>query len=105
MNVHVHVHNDPLQERFRNPLWADVDRLAEYLQEAFETVKAMRAGVPAAHHAQANRDLTGYVALLVLFTSAAVFGYGTARTFSSSGCTGFGDCWDHGAHPASRAVV
>jgi hypothetical protein len=65
----------PLQERFRNPLWSDVDRLAEYLQEALETVRAMRAGVPAAQHAQANRDMAAYTSLLVLFAAACGFLY------------------------------
>ena len=63
------------QNRFRNPLWEDVDRLAEYLQEAFETVMTMRANVPAEEHAVASRDMSLYTALLVIFSAACAFVY------------------------------
>jgi hypothetical protein len=69
------IHDSLPQNRFRNPLWEDVDRLAEYLQEAFETVMTMRANVPAEEHAVASRDMSLYTALLVIFSAACAFVY------------------------------
>ncbi len=60
------------QARFRSPLWATVDEVASYLEEAFETVKSMRVGDSARQHDRANQDVTTYTSLLVLFTAACV---------------------------------
>ena len=62
-----------LQARFRSPLWATVDELASYLQEAFEQVKIMRKAVPGEMHAVANQDMSTYTSVLVIFTAACAF--------------------------------
>ncbi len=59
------------QERFNRPLWHDVDELAGYIEQVFETLRTMREVIPTQQHSRANKTVTVVVAFLVIFTAAS----------------------------------
>jgi hypothetical protein len=68
-----------LQERFNNPLWHDVDKLATYLEHAFVYLQDLRKDEPTQQHAKANKAVSTGAAFLIIFTTSCALMYGTAH--------------------------